>query len=81
MFRSNGTNMLVADSPEDFADSVARLYRDEELWERLREGGSRTLEEHFSVNRAALGVSEMLSHLRAPMREDGAEAWVDDCAG
>ena len=79
MFRSNGTNMLVADSPEDFADSVAQLYRDENLWGRLREGGSRTLEEHFSVNRAAIGVAEMLSHIR--VREDGAGAWADDCAG
>ncbi len=33
---TDGHDLLVADSPEDFAAQIARLYQDEDLWHRLR---------------------------------------------
>lgn len=48
----DGENLLIADSPEAFADAVVRLYNDEELWCRLAEGGRRNIRDHFSRSRA-----------------------------
>jgi glycosyltransferase involved in cell wall biosynthesis len=33
------SNVLVGDCPQGFAESVARVYRDPALWERLSQGG------------------------------------------
>jgi glycosyltransferase involved in cell wall biosynthesis len=44
----HGEELLVADSPQAFADAVLRLYDDESLWQRLATGGRRNIEKHFS---------------------------------
>lgn len=36
---SDGSNALVARNPDEFAEKVVRLYSDETLWSRIREGG------------------------------------------
>jgi polysaccharide biosynthesis protein PslH len=43
----SGTDVLVADSPEDFADSVIRLFRDKELQRKLSMNGRRLVEEKY----------------------------------
>lgn len=35
----DGAEVLLSDSPEDFAQAVVRIYQDQELWSRLSEGG------------------------------------------
>lgn len=45
---TNGDNILVADSTEDFADAVAHLYNDRELWEKLSRNSLKYVEEYFS---------------------------------
>lgn len=37
----DGQDVLLADSPEEFAQAVVRAYEDQELWNRLSEGGRR----------------------------------------
>mgnify|MGYP002619630454 CR=1 FL=1 len=48
MFLSNGEDVLVAETPEDFADAIARAYRDPALWARLSAGGMANIDRHFS---------------------------------
>lgn len=38
---ADGQDVLLADSPEEFAQAVVRAYEDQELWSRLSEGGRR----------------------------------------
>jgi GT2 family glycosyltransferase/glycosyltransferase involved in cell wall biosynthesis len=56
MHLAAGEDVLVADDAAGFADAIARLYRDEALWERLAANGRANIERHFSraVARAAL---------------------------
>lgn len=42
--------ILVADDPAEFAQLVVRAYRDEELWQRLSEGGLRRMRERHSFD-------------------------------
>lgn len=44
----HGEEALIADEPQAFADTVIQLYRDENLWERLADGGYRHVERHFT---------------------------------
>ena len=44
----NGFQVMIADDPESFAAAVVRLYKDEELWERLAQNGYAHIEQHFS---------------------------------
>jgi glycosyltransferase involved in cell wall biosynthesis len=45
---TDGVDTLIADSPDDFAAAVIRLYSDEDLWGRLVAGGYDLIERHFS---------------------------------
>ncbi len=58
----DGESVLIADTPEDLAEAVIRLYQDDTLWERLSQAGLAVMERHFSFAaaeravRAALGL-------------------------
>ncbi len=60
MYLEDGVNVLVADSPEAFADAVICLHTDEVLWNRLRQGGLENIEQHFSRQCARAALMEML---------------------
>ncbi len=44
----DGENILIRDSPQDFADAVASVLRDRTLRERLQRGARRTVEELYA---------------------------------
>ncbi|MFL6256701.1 MAG: glycosyltransferase [Pyrinomonadaceae bacterium] len=44
----DGEEALIADTAEEFAASVVRLYRDAELWQRLASNAHAHVERHFS---------------------------------
>ncbi|HEX7802863.1 MAG TPA: glycosyltransferase [Pseudoxanthomonas sp.] len=52
MHLQDGTDVLVADEPQAFADAVVRLYTDEELWNRLSRNGLENVARHFSLDAA-----------------------------
>lgn len=60
MFPRHGSNVLVADSPDEIARAVAGAYGDPRLWAQLRRGGRETLEARFSTERAAEGMAAMV---------------------
>jgi GT2 family glycosyltransferase/glycosyltransferase involved in cell wall biosynthesis len=52
MHLHDGTDVLVGDSAEAFADAVVRLYRDEALWSTLSRNGLESVAAHFSLDAA-----------------------------
>jgi O-antigen biosynthesis protein len=60
MYLEDGVNVLVADSPEAFADAVILLHTDEALWNRLRQGGLENIERYFSRERACESLKVIL---------------------
>ena len=42
-------NILVAHTPEEFADAVTQLLNDDTLWQKLSEGGLKFLEENYAT--------------------------------
>ncbi|WP_269790078.1 glycosyltransferase [Stenotrophomonas sp. Iso1] len=60
MFLQHGENALIADSAEDFAAQVVRLYQDAALWQKLSRNGYQNIEEHFSSNLAHRTLEELL---------------------
>jgi O-antigen biosynthesis protein len=60
MYLEDGVNVLVADSPEAFADAVIRLHTDEAVWNRLRQGGLENIERYFSRQCARAALVEIL---------------------
>jgi len=59
----HGRDVLVAEEEQAFADEVVRLYRDEELWNRISEGAVRNVQEHFSVDAAARSIEDLFGRL------------------
>lgn len=55
---------LIADSAEDFARAVVRLYSDRELWRRLAENGRAHIAGKFSRERLAASLRENLELAR-----------------
>jgi|GEM_PF-1475543 len=45
---NHGENILIADTPEDFAECIIKLYHDANLWEQLSESGINYMKAHFS---------------------------------
>ena len=60
MFLEDGKSVLVADEPMAFATAVLRLYRDQELWERLSAGGLAVMEAHFGFAAARRALIELV---------------------
>jgi glycosyltransferase involved in cell wall biosynthesis len=60
----DGVDVLVADEAEAFAASIARVYEDRALWERLSAGGLRNVERHFSRAVARDALIELLARAR-----------------
>ena len=60
MFLDDGVSVLVADQPQDFADQLVRVYRDEALWEILSGGGLAVMEDHFSFAAARRALMELV---------------------
>ena len=65
---SHGDNILLADTPADFAGAVERLVRDRDLWQRISAGGRRLVEERYSADRMYHQLEQVLSGLITPGR-------------
>jgi glycosyltransferase involved in cell wall biosynthesis len=63
MFARIGQDVLVAETAEQFAAEVVRIYRDEDLWNRVSASGLENVERYFSVETAKLGLKELLGSL------------------
>lgn len=60
MHAEPGRDVLVAESPEDFARAVLAAYRDPALWLQLSEGGLANVEAHFGFESARRAVRGLL---------------------
>ncbi len=56
-----GEDVLVAQTPEDFADAVLRLHADEALWNSLSARGVANVERHFGFDSARAVLRELLA--------------------
>jgi O-antigen biosynthesis protein len=61
MFLRDGVEVLVADSPEDFAEAIARLHTDSELWQKLSEASLENVRTHFSSEAAWRVIDGMMA--------------------
>lgn len=52
MHAEPGADVLVAETPSDFAAAVLRAYRDQALWQQLSSGGLANVERHFGFESA-----------------------------
>ena len=57
----NGVDLLVADSPSDFADAVVRGYSDAQLWKSLSDNGLANVKAHFSFDAAREALTRVLA--------------------
>ena len=46
----DGSEIVIADSADAFADAVIALYRDEVKWNQIAQGGLRSLERVFGMD-------------------------------
>lgn len=56
-----GEEVLVADDPQGFAEAIARVYDDENLWQKLSVAGINNVVAHFSPEAALPAVKRILS--------------------
>ena len=50
MHLTNGVDILIADDPSGFAQAVARVYEDDDLWQSLSQAGLENIAKHFSFS-------------------------------
>ncbi|KAF1709229.1 glycosyl transferase [Pseudoxanthomonas kalamensis DSM 18571] len=56
MHLRDGIDARIADSPDAFADTIVRLYGDEESWNSLARNGLQNVATHFSIDAARAAV-------------------------
>lgn len=66
----DGTNILIADSPSEFADCVARVLDDSVLRSRLGDAARRTVEDRYSWDAIGAEMNEMYLDLIARYESD-----------
>ena len=54
-------DVLVADTPEDFAAAIIRLYTDRNLWTVVSRGGRANVERHFSPKAASEAFDQLIA--------------------
>ena len=62
---THNEDILLADTPLDFAKAIERLVGDRDLWQRISAGGRRLVEERYSADRMYHQLDEVLSGLTA----------------
>jgi GT2 family glycosyltransferase/glycosyltransferase involved in cell wall biosynthesis len=60
MHAQSGVDCLIAESGKGFAEAIAKVYRDAELWRKVSQGGIDNLNAHFSPQAAAPAVRRIL---------------------
>lgn len=58
---SHDPDVLVADSPAEFAAAIARAYNDANLWNTLSDNGLKNVREHFSFDAARAALLRILA--------------------
>ncbi|HEY8600247.1 MAG TPA: glycosyltransferase family 4 protein [Thermomicrobiales bacterium] len=65
---THGENILIADEPAAFADAIATLHDDADLWARLSAGGRAVVAEHFSFDTVCAQLATALAGATASVR-------------
>jgi glycosyltransferase involved in cell wall biosynthesis len=60
----NGTNVLIADTPEDFARGVIQLIQDEKLYGRIQKHAVDHVKNHYTKDQVSQHLAEMMTELR-----------------
>ena len=60
MFTQEGVDVLMAETPQQFADQIIRLYNDETLWNALSKGGLENVQNYFSFDAAKQAIEQIL---------------------
>jgi GT2 family glycosyltransferase/glycosyltransferase involved in cell wall biosynthesis len=76
MHLTHGENILVADTPRQFAQCIVQLHREPALWERLSINSLKNIQEHFSFATAKRDLKALLSELKV-IRSQSDEAIAD----
>ncbi|MGH8713122.1 MAG: glycosyltransferase, partial [Casimicrobiaceae bacterium] len=61
MHLTPGSDVLIGDDPQKFAEAVVQAYRDPALWERLAAGGRANVARHFSRGVARAAIADLLA--------------------
>jgi glycosyltransferase involved in cell wall biosynthesis len=80
MYTVHGRDLLVADDAESFAEAVATVYHDRELWRRLAEHGRLNVEAHFSVAAAQRALHGVLGEIGLAADDLGVRKAVSSAA-
>lgn len=64
-----GENILVGDTPEEFADAMVQLLDDRELAQRIARNGRRLAEERYDYRRACAPIGDIYTRAVAMKRE------------
>ena len=54
-------DVLIADTPEDFASAIVRLYTDRTLWTVVSDGGRANVARHFSPEAASGALDQLIT--------------------
>ena len=68
---TDGENVLIADDAEAFVESIARIYNDKRLWEKISKNGQRYVEKNFSQGIFRDSVRDMMDMLFTTVRGRG----------
>ncbi|GAB4177244.1 MAG: hypothetical protein Kow0020_13200 [Wenzhouxiangellaceae bacterium] len=77
MHVTDGMDILLAESADEFAAQVVRVYRDRALWQRLAEGGRANVARHFSVDAARHALASLFERIGLAGADSGEVAAID----
>ncbi len=64
MYAQEGVDVLMAETPIDFAQQIVRLYQDEELWNTISNGGLANVQNYFSFEAAKIAIKNILFEMK-----------------
>ena len=68
MYLQNERDLLIADTPQAFADAVVRLYGDSVLWQKLSTSGRQVVRERYAPEVICRGLAEVIASAERRVR-------------
>lgn len=59
----DGENVLLGETPQDFADAVVRIYSDAQLWDKVSLNGLKTIQENYSLQTFERNLARLLDEI------------------
>ena len=72
----HGENIMIAGSPEEFARYIQQLFKDQELWQKISDGGIKFIKDNYAPETVEKMMDDLFARVKE-RRNKGLSKWAE----